>query len=213
MMVRWMSNPVYVVCDWFVKLAYLNFLWVIFTLAGGIILGIFPSTAALFAILSRMVRGDTANEILPTFAGTFKNEFKRSNKYGVFFWAFAGIIALNVMLLPQFEGMMLTIVISGVIFTLFLYLIVLFFFFPAYVSMPESSFGKLLTVALFLPFSQIKAAVVVTLGILALLTLFYFFPVLITFWGVSSFAVLFMYTAQKLFEPKQSYIFSEEGMS
>lgn len=210
MMVRWMSNPLYLVSDWFVKLAYVNFLWVLFTLAGGIVLGIFPSTAALFTILRRLVRGDTVNDVFSMYAGTFKQEFKRANKFGLFFWIAGGLIALNTLLLPQFEGAMLVAVMSGLIFTMFLFSVALAFFFPAYVTMPDTPFAKIFLVAMFLPFSHMKTAAVSLAGFLALLIMFYFLPILLSFWGVSSFALLFMYVVQKRLQDKSSPEFTKQ---
>lgn len=204
MMVRWMSNPLYVVSDWFVKLAYANFLWVLFTLAGGIVLGIFPSTAALFTVLRKLVRGDTLNEIFALYAGTFKQEFVKANKFGIFFWTAGSLIALNTWLLPQFEGMMLIAMMSGLIFTMFLFGITLAFFFPAYVTMPDMPFAKIFLVALFLPFSHLKTAAVSLGGFLILLAVFYFFPILLSFWGMSAFAVLFMFAVQRRLEGKNT---------
>ncbi|SDO23391.1 YesL family protein [Alkalicoccus daliensis] len=210
MMVRWMSNPLYVVSDWFVKLAYANFLWVIFTLAGGIVLGIFPSTVALYTILRKLVRGDTLNEIFALYATTYKQEFLKANKFGIFFWTGGSLIALNTWLLPQFEGTMLIAMMSGLIFTMFLFSITLAFFFPAYVTMPEMPFAKIFLVAVFLPFSHLKTAAVSLLGFTALLAAFYFFPILLSFWGVSAFAVLFMYVVQKRLETKNSAVLTNQ---
>lgn len=65
-------------------IAYLNFLWVLFTLLGGIILGIHPSTVALFSSL-KIWREKSIEEVnFKMYKEYYKREFKRSNILGVF---------------------------------------------------------------------------------------------------------------------------------
>ncbi|MFF0345461.1 YesL family protein [Kribbella sp. NPDC004875] len=47
------NSSVAVACDWVARLAWLNLLWLVTTLAGGIVLGAFPATAAMYAVLRR----------------------------------------------------------------------------------------------------------------------------------------------------------------
>ncbi len=43
--------------EWITKIAYLNLLWLGFTLLGLIIFGIFPATAATFTVARKWVTG------------------------------------------------------------------------------------------------------------------------------------------------------------
>ena len=45
-------------CEWIWRFMILNFLWVIFMVAGGVVLGIMPSTVATFYILRKWVQGN-----------------------------------------------------------------------------------------------------------------------------------------------------------
>lgn len=47
--------------QWFANLAYLNILWLACTLLGGVVLGIAPSTAALFAVIRQLLQREVAS--------------------------------------------------------------------------------------------------------------------------------------------------------
>lgn len=204
MFIQWMSNPVYTACDRLVKLTYLNFLWVIFTLAGGVVAGIFPATAALFHMLRRLVRGETLNDVLQHYALFYKQEFIRSNKYGLFFWAGAVLLTVNLLLLTQFSGLLLIGIMSGMIFTIFLFLTTLAFFFPVYAAMPDLGFKNTVKLAFFLPFSRTSVFLLAFGGSALLAAAFFVFPVLLTFWGASAFAFLYMKAVEMKLSPKRS---------
>lgn len=77
------------------RLFVLHLLWVAGTLAGGVVLGVFPATAAVVAVLRRdLVDGDDGPERprLPVeFARVWRAEFAASNRLGVVLvavWAF-----------------------------------------------------------------------------------------------------------------------------
>ncbi|NJP37731.1 YesL family protein [Alkalicoccus luteus] len=193
MLIRWMGNPVYAACDWMVKLAYLNFLWVIFTAAGGVLLGLFPASAALSHCLRRLVAGETLNDVLPTFWAAYRSSFRRANFYGLFFWVGAAVLTLNTLLVFQLNGPAVPVLLTGMILCAVLLLIVSLFFFPAQAVLAEKRFSILLQAALFVPFSKPMLFVKASGGIIALLTLFFFVPGLLTFWGISSFALLAVY--------------------
>ncbi|MFC4736058.1 YesL family protein [Bacillus daqingensis] len=193
MLITWMGNPVYAACDWMVKLAYLNFLWVLFTAAGGVLLGLFPASAALSHCLRRLVAGETLNDVMPTFWNVYRSSFRRANVYGLFFWAGAAIITLNTMLVFQLNGPAVPLLLAGMIICAVLLLIVLLFFFPAQEVLSEKRFSISLQAALFVPFSKPLLFVKAAGGTAALLTLFFFVPGLLTFWGISSFALLAVY--------------------
>lgn len=52
------SNVVYTICDWIARLAYINLLWILFTLSGFVVFGFFPATIAMLATLRQFIRGN-----------------------------------------------------------------------------------------------------------------------------------------------------------
>ncbi|GAA1578725.1 hypothetical protein GCM10009804_39000 [Kribbella hippodromi] len=56
------NSGVAAICDWIARLAWLNLLWLGTTLAGGIVLGAFPATAAVYAVLRRWLTDPESKE-------------------------------------------------------------------------------------------------------------------------------------------------------
>ena len=65
-------------CEWIWRFMILNFLWVVFVIAGGVVLGIMPSTVATFYILRKWVQGNFDMPIFKTFKSVYKKEFVNS---------------------------------------------------------------------------------------------------------------------------------------
>jgi len=68
--------------EWIMRLAYLNILWIAFTLVGLVVFGLFPATVSMFAVTRKWVMGDTEIPIFKTFWESYKTEFKQANIVG-----------------------------------------------------------------------------------------------------------------------------------
>ena len=75
------SGGIYSLCNWFVRLAYINILWILFTLAGLVIFGFFPATIAMLATLRQFLQKNDP-PVFKTFWNYYKTEFFASNKTG-----------------------------------------------------------------------------------------------------------------------------------
>jgi uncharacterized membrane protein YesL len=83
---------IYRICIWISKLAYINLLWILFSLIGLVVLGITPSTVGIFAVVRKWLReGIDHTPILQTYWTTYKKEFWRANLLG-FVFLIIGII-------------------------------------------------------------------------------------------------------------------------
>jgi uncharacterized membrane protein YesL len=78
--------------EWISRLAYLNLLWISFSLLGLIIFGFFPATVAMFAVVRKWMLGNDELSIFKTFWTSYKREFIKSNLLGLI------IIALGLIL-------------------------------------------------------------------------------------------------------------------
>lgn len=58
---------IYHISNWIMRLAYVNFLWILFTLAGFIVFGFFPATIATFAVVRKWIFDTTDIPIFTTF--------------------------------------------------------------------------------------------------------------------------------------------------
>lgn len=65
--------------DWVVRLVALSLLWMALSVAGAVVLGVGPATAAAFAIARRWLRGDTGFSLFASACETFVHEFWKAN--------------------------------------------------------------------------------------------------------------------------------------
>lgn len=120
-------------CDWVYKFLILNFLWVGFTLLGGILFGIMPSTVAIFYILRKFVQGDLDIPLFKTYKEVYFKEFKNSNMCGMFFGGIFLFLAFDLNVLFKIKATYSIILYILVMAVLFYVAIAFIYFFPTYV--------------------------------------------------------------------------------
>lgn len=76
------SDNFYVAAEWFVKLVFLQFIFILFSLMGLIVLGLFPALFAFFAVGRQWLLLKTNEGTFKMFWGYFKQYFKIANLYG-----------------------------------------------------------------------------------------------------------------------------------
>lgn len=130
-MVQFVTNGLYRFCEWVMRLAYLNVLWVSFSIAGLVVFGIMPATAATFSVTRKWVTGNTDIPIFRTFWKAYKKEFLRINIIGCILSVIAAVFYFDFVILGVFQGQMS---IMKLIFMslLFVYGVIVLFIFPVY---------------------------------------------------------------------------------
>lgn len=78
------TNTIYQILEWITKFAYVNLLWIVFTFAGCVVLGFYPATIAMFAMVRDWLRGKSDLPVLKTFWVYYKRDFLKSNILGLF---------------------------------------------------------------------------------------------------------------------------------
>lgn len=167
------SNGLYKVADLFLKLIYINLMWIVFTLVGCIILGFFPATAAMFTVLKRMREEDMLS-IFKTFWHAFKTEFLKANGLGSIL-ILAGLLLLINFKIVFFSELSGQFIISGGMFVfLLIFLVVCLYFFPVYVHLkvPFFQFFKTVLFVSFISPLTTLMMISVTAGILYLLLMY-----------------------------------------
>ncbi|KAA0550187.1 DUF624 domain-containing protein [Bacillus sp. BGMRC 2118] len=76
------GTSLYRACEWIMKFAYLNILWVVFSLVGLLVLGLFPSTTAMLAVCRKWIMKQPDIPIFKTFWETYKKDWIISNIIG-----------------------------------------------------------------------------------------------------------------------------------
>lgn len=140
---------------WIVKLAYLNVLWITFTLVGFVLLGWAPATVSSFTVMRRWLNKEEFTT-LPFFWKTYKKEFIKSNVSGSLNLLTLLILLSNIYILSLTENDLVPVFMIGNWSMLFLYSIFIVLFYPMYTIYKASLldiYKKTLFVALIkLPF-------------------------------------------------------------
>nr|WP_249317121.1 DUF624 domain-containing protein [Bacillus sp. FJAT-50079] len=165
---------------------YLNFLWIVFTLAGFVVGGIFPATVSLFSIMKNSVRGDERGSIFKSFWSVYKQEFLRANRLG-YTLVFIAVVLYYDWLFTNVVGGTIGMVAKGILLgCVFLFGITVVYIFPVYLQ----AGGKV--------FASIKSAFLIAIT--------YPIHTMIMFISIFSLCVVFILL------PMAGYLFATSGL-
>ncbi|MDQ0256779.1 putative membrane protein YesL [Evansella vedderi] len=119
--------------EWVMRLAYVNVLWILFTIVGLFVFGFFPATAAMFAVIRKWIKGESEIPVFKTFWEYYRKEFFKINLIGLFILIIGVIIYVDFLFLATVDGWLATILTSLLIFGSVLFVIILFYIFPLFV--------------------------------------------------------------------------------
>ncbi|KMJ59105.1 hypothetical protein AB685_08555 [Bacillus sp. LL01] len=120
--------------NWAFNLVLLNLLWVLFSISGLLIAGLFPATAAMFAVLKQMIMEDEDTAVIKSFWNHFKSEFIMSNVIGYLVMMVGLILYLDIRVLQQMENGILQLVLASATVVIgILYLLTILYIFPIFV--------------------------------------------------------------------------------
>ncbi|MFO6495069.1 MULTISPECIES: YesL family protein [Bacillus] len=185
-------------CEAAVKIAMLNGLWILFTVCGGIVLGWAPSTAAMFTVVRKWLFGYTDLPLFKTFYQTYKKEFAKANGIGLILAAAGYILFVNYQFFHIREDLFSIMISYATLLAGLAYAMVLIYIFPLYVhfELPFSRyFSQAVLIGLLRPLTTAGLAAAGGLVVCVLITV----PGLIPFYGVSLFALVFMFITHRCF--------------
>ena len=192
-------NGYYTFSVWITRLAYLNFLWVIFTLLGLGLFGIMPATVAMFAVVRKWNMGEKDIAIFKLFWQTYRQEFVKANVFGLILFGLGYILSIEFQIISTQTSLTYLIVRFSILAIALLYVIILLYFFPIFVHFNLRTLHYLkwpfiigvihpiLTVFLF-----------ISIGLLHYVT-FITVPALLFFFGASVTAFIIMWGVSKTF--------------
>lgn len=193
-----LANRAFAATEWIAKFAYINLLWIGFSLAGLIVLGFFPATIAMFTIIRKWLKGETEIPIFRTFWTTWKSELFRSNGLGLLVAAVVGLIVFNLVFVER-SGTGFTSVIQIPIYLfMFAAIMTILYLFPVYVHFELKWFQMVKNSFLMMLISPIENIVMIA-GIVAVLFVVKFIPALGFFFGGSLIAAIIMSAAYLVF--------------
>ncbi|WP_404454877.1 YesL family protein [Virgibacillus necropolis] len=143
------SGFIYSIFEWITRFAYVNLLWIVFTLAGGVVFGIFPATISMFAVIRKWLKGNTDLPVFHSFWSFYKNDFVKSNLLGLFIIGLAVLIGIDFWFMQVNVSDLLRLTYLPLYVFMLLFLLFLFYIFPAFVHY-EEKIGKLIKNAFLL---------------------------------------------------------------
>lgn len=152
-------DGIYNISNWILRFIYLNFLWILFSLLGLLVGGLFPSTVSMFTVVRKWILNKSSVPIYETFLKTYKTKFIRSNILG-YSLSFIGLVLYaDFLFLRNVDTYLFQLLYIPVLVISFLYIITLFYVLPIFVHYDLKGID-ILKNAFFLsvisPFSTLK---------------------------------------------------------
>ncbi|WKA55396.1 YesL family protein [Planococcus shixiaomingii] len=192
-----MSSIIYAALEWITRFAYLNLLWIVFTLAGGILFGFFPSTTAMFAVSREWLKGNTDKPVLQTFWNYYRTDFWKSNRLGLFVALIGLLIALDIFYIQSSTEL-----VSWTYIPLFAFMLLnvlfLFYLFPSFVHYDIKVRSVIKNAFLLMLINPINN-ILILLTMAPLYFLMSFLPALLVIFGGSAYAFITMWFALHAF--------------
>ncbi|WP_134701014.1 YesL family protein [Ammoniphilus sp. YIM 78166] len=181
------------ICDWVAKLAWLNILWLLFSLLGLGLFGLMPSTIAMFAVIRKWLQEEEVSDG-KEFWRIYKKEFWRANLLGGGLALIGYLLYLNAQIFSTMDGMAFEVMSYILVGFLGYQCLMLIYFFPLYANY-EFTFSQYLVYASsMIIYHPIRTAFSLA-GCILLFFLYLSYPALLIFFSGSSIAFLLMWNA------------------
>lgn len=194
-----LSTRFYRLMEWIWRFAYLNILWLVFTLLGLGIFGVFPATASVYSVIRKWLIKDPDTAIFSVFWSSYKAHFLGANSLGYCLIVMGYILYFNYNYLAVISGFEHTFVLFFWFITVTIYLLLVLFLFPVYVHY-QLKFLQYFKAAIWVAVANPLALISMILGLIIGSYLFRFIPGLIPFFSVSILLSLIMWNAVHAFE-------------
>ncbi|MCM3694017.1 YesL family protein [Neobacillus niacini] len=197
-MIENMITKVNVIGDWVFRLVYVNILWLLFSLLGLVILGIFPATASMYTVIRKWLNNEDV-ATFRVFTETYRKEFIQMNKIGWLLALMGLILYLDFIFLGNMQGIFFNILTFILLPITFIYFSVLFFIFPVLVHFKLNKL-EYVKYAFIISLSYPHYTLLMIIGSIILLVLFITFPLLFPLLSGSFIALLNMSVSKLIFK-------------
>lgn len=204
----------YKVSEIIMRLAYVNFLWIIFTLLGLVVFGFFPASTALLTVCRKWIIGEMDLPVFQTFFTAYKKEFMKSNVIGIVFLLIGYIIYIDLSIIREAHGL-IRVIYFPVLLIFIGYLLTGFYLFPIIVHYDTKIFQAIRNSFMMMMMYPLSTIMMV-FGTMAIYFLMTTIPGLIPLFAGSAFAFVIMWSALLAFskiEKRQSEDFQQNENS
>jgi uncharacterized membrane protein YesL len=185
------ANQIHSATDWIAKFAYINLLWIGFTLVGLVVLGLFPATISMFTVIRKWIMGEGDIPIFQTFWATYKSEFLRSNGLGLLIAIVSGLIVLDLVFMKNLGNGFTNAIQIPLYMFMFAVVMTMFYLLPIYVHY-ELKLIQMIKNSFFMMLINPLENLVMIAGIAAMFFVVKFIPGLGFFFGGSLSAAIIM---------------------
>lgn len=189
---------IYSILEKVTHLLYLNLLWIVFTILGLGVFGVFPATAATYTVTRKWLQGKTEIPIFKTFLNAYKKDFLKTNLLGFISIIVGLVLYIDFRFFQTSDHFIFQLLSFLFIFLFFVYFAVVIYLFPVFVTYEFKILEYIkysFIVAIGFPLRSILL-VLATAFILYLLTII---PILSLYFGASIFSIVTMKIAMKAF--------------
>ncbi|MCM3217849.1 YesL family protein [Niallia taxi] len=184
-------GKLFIACEWIMKTAYLNIIWIAYTIAGLLVFGFMPATTALFAVIRKWLHRETDIPVWRTFHTIYKQEFLKANLLGLFLMVIGVILCLDYWFLQYTDGLIKGMMTGMLLLLSAIFLTLLGYFFPIFVHY-DLKLGDYLKYALLLGAYHLHITLLMLVLTIATACLLLYMPGLIPFYGGISIAWIWM---------------------
>lgn len=187
-------SGLYTLTEWITRFAYVNLLWIGFSLLGLVFFGISPATVAMFTVIRKWIMGNSDIPVFQTFRETYKNEFIRSNGLGLVIALIGIIIYVDLNFIKINSSLQIPLYLF-----IFMVIMTVLYVFPVYVHY-NVTFLQLFKNAFFIMMMNPVANIMLLIGFVASILVIKFLPALIIFFGASISAGIIMASCYLAFQ-------------
>ncbi|MCQ6264076.1 DUF624 domain-containing protein [Fictibacillus sp. WQ 8-8] len=199
---NWLGN-VYHLTDWIMRLAYLNLLWLAFTLLGCVLFGWAPATIAMHTVIRKWMMGEEHIKVFSCFWDTYKSVFLKSQKISCVLIILGCLLFVDLKFFMSGQSAVFTL---GKLFSLQLiigYFVVCSYIFSLYTNYKMNGF-EMFKIALLLGLMYPVKTLLTLLGSFVFIMMFLAIPELTIFFGGSLFALWCTYSSNRVFRQKKN---------
>ncbi|GGH76120.1 putative membrane protein YesL [Pullulanibacillus pueri] len=193
-----LTGVLYKICDWIMKFAYVNLLWLFFTFVGLIVFGIMPSTASLFTVIRKWIMGQDDVPVFKTFWNNYKTSFIKINIIGIILFVVGMVLYFDYYYFKGMTGALSNVLLVVMLMITFLYLLVLLYIFPTFAHF-ELTILRYFKYSIILAISNLLSTIMMIAGAIIVYFLFRMVPGLIPFFGGSVLGFVLMWAAYRGF--------------
>lgn len=165
---------------WIWRIMQLNLIWLFHILLGGVVLGIFPATIAMFATTRKWLNGGIDYPMLQEYRTYYKENFWKANALGWIYILIGGFLVIDLLLVTQIQGVIALLSTAFILFLLVIYLFSFIYFFSFYVHF-QQSFKNYIIQPFIITLISLKQNLLIAIGLMMIGYLIQQMPGLIPF--------------------------------